>query len=168
MISTKLFYSVATKEMIETDIDIQINSLGKQYKLEVALIKAFIYVESQFQPLALRFEPHLMRAKWYNKVIPEALRTNKYAYCSMGLMQVMYGIARDHGFRGKPMELLEPKHSLKFGVIHLKKLCKRMNLSDAISSYNQGSPRKGADGKYKNQYYVDKVLKAYKKFKKAS
>ena len=168
MLSTKLFYSPSTGEMVSSDIEAQITSNAKTFKVDVSLIKAFIKVESMDQHLAMRYEPHLKRFKWYRNTIPKEMHANKYVYCSMGPMQVLYGIARSHGFKGQPYELLNPEYSIKYGVLHLSKLLKRYSLEDAISSYNQGSPKRGKDGKYKNQRYVDKIKKALANIKKGS
>lgn len=159
--------SKSTKLSMDQKVNRIVTMVSKQYNLEPALIFAFIYKESGRDITALRYEPHLRRAKWYLNTLTQAEKTNDFCFYSMGLMQIMFGVAKaDYGFKGEPFELMAPSNSILYGVKHLKRLFKRYNLEDGISSYNQGSPRKLKNGTYKNQDYVDRVLKYYKKFKK--
>ena len=158
MISTKMFYSEGTKKLLEDDVREVMTNACEKFNVPENLVLAIIRKESDFQPFALRYEKHLPNTGWYKKTIPEEYKTNKYAYCSMGLMQILYGIARDEGYEGAPFELFAPSNSLYYSIKFLGKLYKKYdNADDAISSYNQGKPRKDDNGKYKNQYYVDKV-----------
>ncbi len=77
-------------------------------------------------------------------------------------MQVMGGVAREHGFAGSLVELCNPELGLKYGTAHLMKFIKKYDtLEEAVSSYNQGGPYKNKDGTFKNQKYVDKVMERY-------
>ncbi len=82
---------------------------------------------------------------------------------SWGLMQVMGSVAREYGMLGPLIKLTIPDVGLLYGCKHFKNFVKRYgNIPDAVSSYNQGSPIKSVKG-YKNQEYVDKVMKAYQR-----
>lgn len=75
--------------------------------------------------------------------------------------------ARWMGFSGPLTHLLDPKQNLEisckfFSTVVLKKNPK---LEDAIAAYNAGSPRRKADGTYRNQQYVDKVLKTMERLR---
>ena len=160
------YISKDTQNMLHQEIEKHITKWSRTYKVEEELIKAIIDTESQWYPFAIRYEPHLERAKWYLKTLSVSNETNRLSFCSMGLMQILYGVAKhDLGFRGQPTTLMSPSNSIKYGTKQLKNLQRRFpNIKDAISSYNQGSPRKDKDGKYRNAMYVFKVYRAYRKF----
>lgn len=84
---------------------------------------------------------------------------------SWGLMQVMGAVAREVGFAEPYLpRLCDPATGLKHGCLHLAQLRDRHFADDGwdgvIAAYNEGSPRKGADGRYLNQVYVDRVRRA--------
>ena len=163
MPTKKIFLSVETTELLNKDIDYYINKYSTELKVEKALILAISKIESQRYPFAFRFEPQLKKAKWYNKVLTEEERTNNYSYCSYGIMQVLFGIAKTLGYQDNPISLHLPQNSILYGTKLLKKLMKRYkNIKDVISAYNQGSNKKDKKGRYYNQYYVTKVYLNYK------
>jgi soluble lytic murein transglycosylase-like protein len=166
----RYYISAVTNNIITKEISHYIEYYSKEYGVEKALIEAIIMQESKENPTAMRYEPHLTKAKWYLKLLTEEQKKDPFSYFSMGSMQVLFGIAKHHGFKGTPHELLNPKYSIAYGVIYLKDLIDRYyNIEDVISSYNQGSPKKYKTGKQAGQYhnqirYVNPVLKYYKQF----
>ena len=162
----KMYLSAGTQTVINDDVDKTIKKWSKYYKVEEALVRAVCEQESQYVPFALRYESHLKRAKWYLATIPDRYKDDKYAYCSMGYMQVLFGTARSYGFKGTPHDLLSADNSIRYGVRHLAQLIKSYyNIERVISAYNQGTPKKSkATGKFHNQSYVNSVLKYYKRF----
>lgn len=82
---------------------------------------------------------------------------------SWGPMQVMGAVAREMGFNGYFPELCSPL-GLYYACKHLRRLADRFLAShgwDGVAAaYNAGSPRKGADGRWVNQGYVDKLRAA--------
>lgn len=169
MPTIKMHISKDTNFMLNTKLEAAIEKYTKLYKIDIILVRAIIDQESNGKPLAIRVENHLKKAKWYKRLIPEKYRNENFAYCSMGYMQVLYGIARSYGFKGSPHDLLTEDNSIRYGVRHLKELYKRYsNTEDVISAYNQGVPRKHPRkhklaGKYRNQSYVTSVLKKMEK-----
>ena len=162
-----VIFSRPTFEMLNTEIEQAIKENSKKYQIDEALIKAIIKVESERFPFAFRYEPHLKNAKWYRKLLTKQEQTNWWCYCSYGVMQILYGIAKSEGFKGKPEELQKPGNSIEYGVRYLKTLIKRYYyLEDVVSAYNQGTNAKDEKGRFKNQKYVNKVLKYYRKYKK--
>ena len=130
--------------------------------LDLNLVKAIITVESSWDPKVSRYEPH-----WkYLYFVREFAEKNQITVetetvlqsMSIGLMQIMGGVARELGFEGNLSELFKPETNLFYGCKKLKQVVKKYSEElDVISSYNQGSPRM-TDGKmYKNFQYVDKV-----------
>ena len=100
--------------------------------------------------------------------IPE--EEKEWRSTSWNLMQIMGQVARECGFRDKRELLINDPtvavyYSCKFFVRQLRRY--DGNMEDAIAAYNQGNNRwhdvdndgiKDPDEKYKNQYYVTKVL----------
>jgi len=171
MATLTLYLSNATDTLIREDIDVWIDKYAKKYKLEPALVHAICLQESQKKFAAIRVEPHLKTKGWYLQEIPKYYRKDPYAYCSMGVMQVLFGVARHNGYRGRPFDLIRPKNSIRFGCKILSNLIdKHYYLDKVVSSYNQGSPRmkyvtvRGKRKKvFRNQDYVDSVMEFYKK-----
>ncbi len=127
-------------------------------KIEPAIVKAIIKQESQFKPYSMRYESHLKdtnnnNSKWYRNLLTEKEQTNKFSYYSMGLMQILYGIAKaETGYKGTQLDLLKIDNSLNCGIIYLKKLInKYWIIEDVISAYNQGVV-KGNKGYYKSKF----------------
>jgi soluble lytic murein transglycosylase-like protein len=165
------FCNNITNRIIKTMIDSYIQIYCAKYstqkiKIEPALVKAIIKQESRFIPYCVRYEKHLKTNEKYLDHIPKKHRTNKLAYSSLGIMQVLYGTARWMKFKGEPEDLLLLKNSLKYGIIYIRDLIRRYyTVEKVISSYNQGSPKRNKNGDFKNQKkYVDPVLKFYREF----
>jgi soluble lytic murein transglycosylase-like protein len=104
-----------------------------------ALVMGMIAVESSFDARAYRAEPQISDA-------------------SRGLMQILYRTAQSLGYRGTAEGLYDPAVNVRLGVTYLADGIRQYgNVWDAVSRYNQGAPRKNADGTYRNQVYVDRV-----------
>lgn len=144
---------------------LHINHVADLHNLDDRLIGAIVQVESGGNPSAVRYEADWRYhykvaefAKKHNITIETEYRLQMFSY---GLMQIMLATAREIGFVGQAAKLFDPRINLDFGCKKIRQLLQKYSLNDAISSYNQGSPRKKDDGTYLNQIYVDKVLKCY-------
>lgn len=140
-----------------------ISQVSEAYGLDPKLVASIVMVESSGETCATRYEPeyhYLLTPERFSKSLRISLDTEQVSQkMSFGLMQVMGGLARELGFEGHLVELCEPTIGLNYGCKYLKKLLDKYGkLGDAISAYNQGSPRKRLTGEYYNQEYVDKVL----------
>ena len=94
---------------------------------------------------------------------------------SWGLMQIMGAVARERGFGGWLTELCDPTVNMEWGCRHLRWMLDhpldyglsiaqgpavlKGTLADLAAAWNGGA-RVVMDGKYKNQPYVDRVLRA--------
>lgn len=82
---------------------------------------------------------------------------------SYGLMQVMGALAREMGFRGWFGQLSDVLTGCEVGCRHLVQLrgeyFGKFGWSGVYAAYNGGSPILEAGKKYRNQDYVDKVIK---------
>ena len=151
----------------QTDLDEKfITETARIYNVPAHLIYALIEIESAANAFALRYESHY---KYVYRVTAFAHASgltgateHQLQKFSWGLMQIMGGTARWLGFE-KPLPLLlEPKIGVSWGTMYFGSLFKRYgNEADAVSAYNQGSPRRHLlSSDYKNQEYVDKVFEA--------
>lgn len=141
--------------------DDEIQRAAEKYGLPWLGVKAIVSVESSFRTDAMRFE------KGYRWLVGGklSLLEEDAQKTSWGLMQVMGAVARGYGFQGDLRQLLRPAVGLEYGCRHLAYYFKKYgNWCDAISSYNQGSPRRTDEGRYQNQAYVDKVLREWNRF----
>jgi|SRR6185503_7139703 len=150
--------------MIDDEIKNAVEVCSYQYQLPANLVLAICQIESSFDPWAFRYEPQ------YKYLLGDRLTmslTEKFGQmCSWGLMQVMGGVAREHGYKGPLPQLCLPDLGVNYGCKHLQKFfLKYKNYPDAIASYNAGSPRRlEAGGDYVNQYYVKNVQAAWNAF----
>ncbi len=171
LISTYL--SKDTVSDLEAKKDAAILHAHETHGIEIALIRALIKTESDNYHAASRIEKHLMKATWYTNTLSDEERKDSNSYYSIGYMQILFGTAKHHGYKGTPEGLMWPKNGIYWGTKHFKKCAIRFKkLEDAISAYNQGTNRKdiydkdgdGDTDEFANQHYVDKVLKYYKKY----
>lgn len=126
--------------------------------LPISIVRGVVCTESSGNPGATRREP-----EFYERYIKDTWPGDWGRATSWGLMQIMGQTARERGFRGEFTELLQPEVGLYWGCRQLNVLKARYfakrGWEGVLAAYNAGSPRKGENGKYVNQHYVDKVLK---------
>jgi len=147
------------------DIDLKFfERAAKPFGINPRILLAMAKVESSLNPWAARYEPgwkYHWRVDHYAKALRITEETeHMFQATSWGLMQVMGTVARELGFDRHLSELTDPNLNV---IIACKKLQylfnKHKRPHDVISAYNQGSPRRRKDGFYRNQQYVDKVVK---------
>ena len=133
---------------------------SSRHNIPVEIICGIISQESGWRTDATRYEPAFQRKYIDTKYQNFREKWRRDMATSWGLMQVMGITARELGFRGDPCELLNPPVGVRWGCKKLAELMRRYPDApkDVISAYNAGSPRRDKDGKYVNQYYVNKVL----------
>jgi len=149
--------------------------------LDPRLICALCEVESSWMPWAVRHEsgyewlfgrieddfPGIIKFK---HSYPGSLSTEvQMQKTSWGLMQIMGAVARERGFRGWLTELCDPAVNLQWGCRHIRWMIDHNNAyglpdfrikpEDLAAAWNAGKAR-FVDGKYTNQSYVDRVVKA--------
>ncbi len=159
---------------MNTIYDPLIQDIAKKHELPWSLVKAICMVESSFNPWAMRYElddPRTPKKENdYRWLYGDPLKMPFHEYVSQkvgwGMMQIQGAVARELGFTGRFLsELCDPRINIEYGCKHLKGFYRRYgNWSDAIASYNAGSPRKGQDGKYVNQKYVDSVTTYWEEY----
>lgn len=172
-----IYMSDKTVASLKAEIAIAVEKNAKEHDIELALIKALIKKESSDYAFALRNDwDVLVQCGWFMTALNEyRLDPNNYKnFCSIGLMQVLYLVAYEMGFRGTHEQFFKPDINIMYGCMLIKRLQHKFTkIQDVISAYNNG----GAyffdldhDGlhdeneQYKNQAYVDTVYKYYKDF----
>lgn len=138
--------------------------IAKPYGLDPRLVIAIAKVESSLEPSVVRFEPawaYHWRVTEFAKSLNISRNTEKTLQAmSWGLMQVMGTVARELGYKDMLTKLIKPRTNIRLGCLQLVKLFDRYDDKiKVIAAYNAGSARKGSDGKFVNQEYVDKVLR---------
>jgi soluble lytic murein transglycosylase-like protein len=134
-------------------IDLLILENAKRYTLDPALIKAFIMVESSFNP---------------NAVNP-ASATNKHT--SYGLMQITAMLAEDYGIVHEWQNPTEaeiammkiPSTNIRIGSWFLSKLLNKHTLDESIQMYNVGEA--GYLSGSRNSDYLSKIKRYYDAYK---
>lgn len=150
-----------------------VTTICKEYAMDPYLVLAIIYQESRGNTYAERYEPDfksLLDVKYFAKknLVTEDTEIISQK-TSRGLCQIMGGTARYLGFGGYLAELFVPHINIRLCIKFLCRLFQRHgHQSDVIASYNAGSPRFDADGRYKNQTYVDNVLRYHKTLRSGS
>lgn len=141
-----------------------INKHALKNGIDPDLALAIATVESSLNPFVMRYE---LGYRWTYHITDYAHKLKitdateeqlqKFSY---GLFQLMGGLARTIGYDDHLPKILDPEINASLGCRHIKSLLiKFKGENDAISSFNQGSPRKTDGGLYQNQQYCDKVHK---------
>jgi len=134
------------------------------------IIAAIVSVESNGNPYAIRYEERYSYIlgkeeikKFAKKNYVSEMTEMVNQKHSVGLMQIMFANMRAQGYSGQFANSFDPSVNLKHGITFFNNLLNKYNhLDDAVSSYNQGSPRRNRNGDYSNKRYVDKVMVRYK------
>lgn len=144
----------------ENEFNAIIDRASRGSGVPVAIIKAVIAAESGFDPDAIRVEDFLFTpppSDWPPGVTRDASR---------GLMQVLCWRARELGYSGPCKGLFDPELNITLGTRLLALNAARLgSWPAAISAYNGGiRPALGygaplASGRFRNQDYVDRVLR---------
>lgn len=135
------------------------------HRLPVKLVQAIVQVESGGNPWAVRYESAFYAAYvkgrghkvWHgcSRETEERMRAT-----SFGPMQIMGQTARELGF-DEPFltALCAPLQGLEWGCRYLAKQIQRYggDPESGVAAYNAGSATRGANGRWRNQAYVDKV-----------
>lgn len=143
---------------------------SKVHGIDVRVIVACAMTESSGNPFVTRYEDHyrwLYEPEKFSKQNGIQLDHEIYLQkTSWGMMQIMGAVARELGYYGPLTRLAEPPVGLSWGSKKLAECLKKYgNLTDAISAYNQGSPRKNEQGEYFNQAHVTRFLSYYNALK---
>ena len=148
------------------EIKISIQKYCDQYRLDPLLIRAIIETESDYNPMAFRFEPNF-RWLYSDKELAGILGCNRDTMraiqsVSYGLMQVMGSVCYEYGFREWPGHLFNVDLNIRYGCQHVKNLMMRKKLTEAeeiYDAYNSGR----ADPNDGNQGNVRRFMKIHER-----
>ena len=178
---------LATRPVLDRDLLTFIaRRWAQEFGLDPALVCALCEVEG-WNPWAVRYE---YRPEWlfgrvkddfpgiikFEHDYPGDLNIEVQMQCtSWGLMGIKGADARKLGFTGWLTELCDPQVNLEWGCQHLRWMLDhpldyglsiaqgpavlKGTLADLAAAWNGGT-RVVVDGKYKNQPYVDRVVRA--------
>lgn len=138
------------KDIILPEINIQelIKEKAKFWKVELALVKAIVKVESNFNP--------------------DAKNPSDPSY---GLMQITPMLAQDYGLvrnyravtNSEIATLLDPSKNLDVGCWYLSDLMGRYSFDEAVQMYNVGITGYTINGA-RNTDYLEKVRRYYEQY----
>ncbi|MDO5562518.1 MAG: transglycosylase SLT domain-containing protein [Synergistaceae bacterium] len=149
------------EEKIINIVNEKANKYGVSPLLALAIIQVLALCAAwmRYEPLYRWTLPQAQRPAGCNMDTELVLQR-----CSIGLMQVMGAWAREQGFDGWLTELIDPENNIDVGCARLAALSsryeKRFGVEGVISAYLGITPRKGPDGKFLNQNFVNKVIAA--------
>ncbi len=134
----------------------EVEIAAKANLLDPDLVQSVCEVESAGRTSAYRYEPKFWAR--YLKNNPEWVGSNpERVSASYGLMQCMFPVAKEHGFRSDPEALFMPQIGINYGCIHLASLMAwaKGDTSKALAAYNAGQ---GGWKSTAGQAYAAKVL----------
>lgn len=124
---------------MRTDYTGEIRLVAAQFGLDPDWLEAQVLVESSGRTDGFRYEPEFYRRYLQGK--PEWARWSaRRCSSSYGLLQVMFPVAVENGFKGEPEELFVPRTGLYWGALVLKKMLEWAggNMTKALVAYNGG------------------------------
>ena len=161
---------------LKVDYDKLFCMYGKKYRLPKLFLKAVAVCESALDEKAYRFELGFWNT--YLKDNPQWKdREPSEVSASFGLMQLMFVVAYELGFRGTSEELCNPVINIELGAkllrnhintVHTKNFqSKYSDYEIALCRYNMGgymNPDSG--GNVRSTKYMEKVMRVFSDLKK--
>lgn len=151
-----------------------ITPIANAYELDPRLVDAVVWNESRGRADAFRHEPKFwLRYMANNPKYKDKGLNPRRVSSSYGLMQVMYVVAEEFGFKGEPEELFVPRTNLHFGCQVLRDrrdwaakfdtTPERRQLA-MLASYNGGKGGNAPTGDLRpdNRQYAERVLATYR------
>ena len=140
-----------------------IRQAAMRHGLDVNVLAAQVHHESGGNPTACRFEPGWHYFKPFRAAgCSEATERNLQA-CSWGLMQLMGTVLREQGYREPFLSAIVPDLAaqMEHGASRMRRLLTKLDISDALSAYNAGTPTP-----LNRTNYVEPILRLAEKYRK--
>lgn len=143
-----------------------VSNVVAPHGVDEVLVLAIAHTESGLNRYATRFEPrfpYILTPETFAKRLGITTATERvHQQTSWGLCQLMGTVARELNFDDHLPKLCEPVINLSLCAEKLKRIQQRYkDFASIIAAYNAGEARLGPDGRFKNQGYVDKVVRRY-------
>lgn len=138
----------------------QIEAAAAAHGLDADLVEAVVLVESSGQTDSFRFERGFWDLYLKGKE-PYATQIPRRVSSSYGLMQCMFAVAVEMGFKDEPERLFVPEIGLEYGCRKLAAELKWANgdVMKALGSYNAG---RGGYASAPGRTYAGKVTETLK------
>lgn len=141
-----------------TTIAQEIIARAEAARLDPVLVRAVVMTESSGRPCAYRYEPRF----WDRYLADNPLwkdQEPRRVSASYGLMQVMYPVAWELGFREEPELLTVPRVGLFWGCTLLAGLLQwsKGDVDQALAAFNGGKGAGLQAPHYPNADYIRKV-----------
>ena len=139
-----------------------IRSTAGSVGVDPNLAQAIAEVESGCDPTKMRYEKdwkYLVTPEKYATLLNITVDTETHLQMfSYGPLQVMGSVARELGYSAALNLLCTPNLGILYGCRKLQACVRKYpDISEAISSYNAGTPVRNPDGYFQNKSYVDLV-----------
>lgn len=133
-------------------------AVAARFGLDPMLLEAVAWQESSCRTNAYRYEPLF----WDRYLAKDAKWANANPFrvsASYGLLQIMFPVAQELGFIGKPEELFDPETGLEWGARKLASLVAwaKGDIEMALAAYNGGKGG-NATRPFRNGTYATNVL----------
>ena len=137
----------------------ELEAIAQQFSLDPDLLHAQVLVESGAKTHAYRFEPGFWHRYMMNKPEWDGANPERVS-ASYGLLQIMYPVARELGYRDIPEHLFAPVTGLHWGAKKLQTLkdWAQGDMERALAAYNGGMGG-NKQRPFRNVEYVNKVYK---------
>lgn len=135
-----------------------IDDTAQRYQLDADLLEAQMIIESSGRPDAFAFEAAFYQRYVVGKHLPYSA-LGPLAACSYGLLQILFAVAYELGFRGRPEDLFVPAVGLDLGARKLRQLVDWAagDVEQALCAYNGGTAH-NCVRPFAQQAYADRVF----------
>ena len=122
--------------------DALIQTVANSYSLPYDLLRVQVFVESSFDPFALRYERDFFTRYIKDKPDAKAYRFGPLAACSFGLLQILLETAMEIGYDDRPERLFDARIGLSWGAKYLQSRFVKVggDYHRALVAYNGSGP----------------------------
>ena len=145
----------------------EIEAAARRSGFAPELVQALVQVESSGRTDAFRYESGFWR-RYLRDTAEWGGQNPRRVSSSYGLMQIMFPVACERGFTGRPEDLFHPEVGLEWGCRHLEWLRAWVDTFDGVSArkrhramlaaYNGGKGGNRPGTTLRNDSYAQKVL----------
>jgi soluble lytic murein transglycosylase-like protein len=126
--------------------DALIQTVANTYGLPNDLLRAQVFQESSFDPMAFRYEKAFFDTYIRHKPEAKGYAYGPLAACSFGLLQILLETALEIGYNDEPQRLFTPQVGLSWGARYLQLRLQHASgdYHAALMAYNGSGPQAAA------------------------